>query len=749
MKAITKKKSFWLYVVAMASMLLVYNDEQLGLGVYMGAMYVGNIWAVSIMYIASTALSGWSGVITSSIHVAVLLCVLALLRLTHKQMGKWWLIISCLLANIYMCITNAGSLSALFVCLLDVSVGVAFAFVSVYTYRAVFSRGLEYRPAIDELICIGGYYVVMCYAMSRVALGIYMPIMVIVPFAILLCSSVFGDMPALIVGVLSGIGAVCGCSSYMLMMLYTLMGLVVVVCSKLDRVISALCVVVVDILFAYISYVYGSFDIYVLLPTALSVVLYMAIPSKVLIGYRELYGSRAHYSNLGIVNRLRQDMAGRLYRLGDVFLAMRNTFVSMVSGDVAQEDARRALMITTRDKVCGDCKMRTHCWRNNIVDTEQSMQTLCEGALERGGATILDIPPHLTANCTRLSTLLSYTNSQAQSYNQYISRRHSSDSSKLLIGEQLGGVSKLFTQLAQDMRGKVTFNSVKEQEILTQLTFHGILTSDVVFIEAGSANIILTVGSGDIDRDNICRIVSGVVHKQLVVDKVESTNSSSWVNVYLSILPQYQLSYGLRNIPKCGSQVSGDSHSFVTIEGGKCMVSVCDGMGSGDSAEQVSSTAITLVENFYRAGFDNDIILSCVNQLMATYNSDVYTAVDICVVDLNSGLCDFIKLGASSGIVRNGQEVAIISGNSLPMGAVDSTITPTITKRALCSGDIVVLASDGVWDCYGDEGVLADIVASTVMTNPQTLADEIMDRALSRCNNKPADDMTVLVARLL
>ncbi len=606
-----------------------------------------------------------------------------------------------------------------------------------------------YRPATDELVCISGYYMVMCYCLSSIAVGIYVPIMVVVPFVILLCRSLFDDITTLIVAILSGIGVVCGCSSYMLMMLYCIMGLVVVLTYRLGRLVSVLSVVVVDILFAYITMVYSTFDIYVLLPTALSVVVYMAIPNRTLSNLADLFGTSSSYSSRSIVNRLRSNMAGRLYRLGDVFLAMRNTFVAMVGSDMAYDDSKQALIVGTRDQVCSDCKQRTQCWRHNITDTESSMNALCEGALERGGANILDIPPNLTASCTRLSSLLSHINSQANSYNQYLSQRSSSDSSKLLIGEQLGGVSRLFVQLAQDMRGKVTFNSAKEQEILTQLTFHGVLTSEVVFVEAGSASIILTVASQDIDKDNICSIVGKVVNQQLIVDKVESTNSASWATMYLSVVPQYQLSFGLRTIAKQGSEVSGDSHSFVDIEGGKCMLSVCDGMGSGNSAQQVSSTAITLVENFYRAGFDNDIILSCVNQLMATYNSEVYTAVDICVVDKHSGLCDFIKLGSSSGIVRNGGNVSIVSGNSLPLGAVGSVVKPTITKKALTSGDIIVLASDGVWDSYADENILADIVSSTVMTNPQTLADEIMDRALALCHNKPADDMTVLVARIL
>lgn len=59
-------------------------------------------------------------------------------------------------------------------------------------------------------------------------------------------------------------------------------------------------------------------------------------------------------------------------------------------------------------------------------------------------------------------------------------------------------------------------------------------------------------------------------------------------------------------------------------DNGKCIVALCDGMGSGSNAEKMSETAIGLVENFYRAGFDSDTILSCVNHLLVGCGNEVF-----------------------------------------------------------------------------------------------------------------------------
>ena len=83
----------------------------------------------------------------------------------------------------------------------------------------------------------------------------------------------------------------------------------------------------------------------------------------------------------------------------------------------------------------------------------------------------------------------------------------------------------------------------------------------------------------------------------------------------------------------------------------------------------------------------------------------------------------------------------------MPLGVLDE-MKPSTCNRVLGSGDLVVLCSDGVIDCLGADAI-ADYVNQTILTNPQIVADELMERALEKCNNKPSDDMTVVVARMV
>ena len=200
-------------------------------------------------------------------------------------------------------------------------------------------------------------------------------------------------------------------------------------------------------------------------------------------------------------------------------------------------------------------------------------------------------------------------------------------------------------------------------------------------------------------------------------------------------------------VAKGGNEISGDTHTVTRTDNGKCIVALCDGMGSGDKAEQMSATSISLVESFYRAGFDNDTILSCVNKLLVGSGNEIFCAVDVVVLDLYNGLADFIKLGACAGLVKNDGKVEIVSGSSLPLGVLEE-MKPSITKKALMGGDVIVLLSDGVADCFKDPVALARVFADVSLNVPQSISDVILNKALKLCNNKPADDMTVVVAKI-
>ena len=177
------------------------------------------------------------------------------------------------------------------------------------------------------------------------------------------------------------------------------------------------------------------------------------------------------------------------------------------------------------------------------------------------------------------------------------------------------------------------------------------------------------------------------------------------------------------------------------------MVALSDGMGSGEQANRVSSVTLSLIESFYKAGMKSELILGTVAKLLAITAEETFTALDVSVIDLKNCTADFIKYGAPYGFIVGENGIRIVESNSLPLGILDE-LKPSVATAKLAAGDMVILVTDGIADAFGSPTDLAEFLRTLPALNPQTLADDVMKRALSLTDGKREDDMTVLAVRI-
>lgn len=719
-------------------------------GLYAGALYSANPLIATVIYLASSVAYGWESLLHAGVRAAVMILFWGIHRLAKRKIGKLNLLLYLVLANVFFCAYKFVDYYTLFDRLLYVACGIAFAYVSIYVFRAVFVRGLSYRPALDERICIGLFTVVLSYCFSQLSFWGLELIYLIAPFAILFCCVAFGGEISLIAAVLFGVGNILAKGNYACCAFCVIAAVSAVTMNKLNRYVAAVAVVIVDVILTYFMQLHGQSGMLGLVPTFAACLVFVVIPTSVY-NYARDYscGSGDRYLTKSVAKRIGDNVSRRLYRLSDIFLSMKNAFYTMSAGRVSREEAEIAIIKQCSESVCRDCADRAKCWRQEIRQTEQNLLKLSDCAVKKGKCTILDVPQTLSVKCDKVTAMLAEVNAQAQVYREYTERAEQADNGKMLLSEQMGGVSNLLMQLASECKNRAFYNSDKEKEIVERLVFHNIMCVGASMVQqSDSLTLVVTVAQKDLDNAVIEKVASGVVKQAMVVDKVENTDSISWTNVFLTVKPRLDVVFGVSSVAKDGNEVSGDTHSVIRTDNGKCIVALCDGMGSGDKAERMSSTSISLVESFYRAGFDSDVILSCVNKLLSASGNEVFCAVDIAVLDMYNGLTDFIKLGACSGLVKCQDKVEIVSGSSLPLGVLEE-MTPSVTKKALCSGDVIALMSDGVADCFKDPNALAGIFAEVSLNVPQSIAEVILNKALKACNNKPNDDMTVLVAKVV
>ena len=234
----------------------------------------------------------------------------------------------------------------------------------------------------------------------------------------------------------------------------------------------------------------------------------------------------------------------------------------------------------------------------------------------------------------------------------------------------------------------------------------------------------------------------------MMITDISSSEIENFNILNLRTAPKYDIIFGCSGSNKFNNSVSGDNYTFIRLSNDKVLLAICDGMGNGQSAKNTSDIAIGLIENFYKAGFDNDIVLSSVNKLLTLNSDEKFSAIDLCVIDLQTSYCDFVKLGSpDSFIVKTDDDMDILSSKALPLGILEE-IKPTIITKLVSNDDMIIMCSDGVCDSFSSSEEMYMYINSLNSKNPQTISDEILNKTLENYGEEPKDDCTIICARV-
>ena len=227
------------------------------------------------------------------------------------------------------------------------------------------------------------------------------------------------------------------------------------------------------------------------------------------------------------------------------------------------------------------------------------------------------------------------------------------------------------------------------------------------------------------------------------------TISGVWSTAHFVTEPPYYMLFGMAKMTKEGEVVSGDSYVLLAKEGGQVVMSLSDGMGSGLGASKESETVVGLLEQLLEAGFAKETAVRLINSVMVLQNQQLqmYSTIDLCVVDLFEGSCELLKVGAAATFIKSEAGVEAVASTSLPMGMMQ-TMDYDRVFRKLESGDRLIMMTDGVLDTLEGENreeIMAALIAQIQTANSSELARRILERTLEQGENGARDDMTILV----
>ena len=214
----------------------------------------------------------------------------------------------------------------------------------------------------------------------------------------------------------------------------------------------------------------------------------------------------------------------------------------------------------------------------------------------------------------------------------------------------------------------------------------------------------------------------------------------------------YQMLYGVSRLTRENEKVSGDNYICRQEDGGRFVMCLSDGMGSGMDACRESEIVVELLEQFLDSGFSQETAARMVNSALVLKGREgMFSTVDICAVDLYTGICEFLKAGATSTFIKRDHWVEAISSESLAAGLVQRIDFDTASRK-LYHGDYLIMMTDGVMDALPvecEEETMKEIIMDIQDETPREISRGILERALGYSDYHARDDMTVLVANVV
>lgn len=558
-------------------------------------------------------------------------------------------------------------------------------------------------------------------------------------FSVLFCSCCFSPQITLFCGLLLGVGAAVGNAELAWLGYAAAIAMCAVTFSPFTRFCSALAMIACEGVF-WLFDGYSGAGWQSLCMLAAGIIVCLLIPPSVIAKVKSRTASDNRHAYTAVVNRRARELASRISGASDVFYDMSKNLEKIAQKN--GECSPAALAKEVARSFCGKCKDRESCFCALGTDTSGVIQPMAEAALNRGRVTILDMPPFITGRCSNMHSLASVINSSAKAYLERMNELKNVASCKNMMSEQFAGVSLVLDSLATSCAKQVNFADDDVEMLKSEYLKHNIVASEILISGDGDGTAVtMLVRANDAQKAVIAKIASAYLRVRLQVDKI--TDKGAQKVVYLQSAPTFETAYGVASRKFSGESESGDTLSILCPSKNRRLFAICDGMGHGQQASETSKNAVNMIENFYRAGIESNIILALANKLLRLCADDVFSSLDIAAVDTSNGSLDVVKLGSASSFIIRKENIEMLSCTSAPMGILDSIDSVTM-KYQLFDGDMVLMMSDGVFDVLEGSGI-AEIVDSLDTANPQTLADEILKKALE---NGATDDCTVVAFRL-
>ena len=483
-----------------------------------------------------------------------------------------------------------------------------------------------------------------------------------------------------------------------------------------------------------------------------AVVMFMLLPSGLIyrVGTEDKTGDPEFLTS----KKLRKLAKLRMRVFSDSFLKLSKTLdtISDKQTRLKQQELDH-IFEEISDKLCRNCDNCSSCWETSFERTYQAASRMFDVAEEKGSIRREDIPEDFLDSCISVDDFIAETNRgfEIAKLNHIWHSRISE--SREVMAEQLKEVSSVIEDITGEIYEAAEVSRMLEERVIRALRQGHIAVKDITILEREDKrkeiymNAACRRGRCIIAREAAVCISDALGIRIKASEASKSVISKEFENYIFVEDTKFKILTGIARAMK--ESVSGDNFSVLPLETGEFMVALSDGMGTGEAAGEESETVMALLEQMIEAGFKPETAIKLINSsLVLNSEKQTFSTIDMGLINLFTGICEFIKIGAAASFIKRENWVETITSTTLPIGMFGNVDYDTVSKK-LYEGDIIIMLTDGVLDCIeaeNKEAFLEAMLMNIKSSNPQEIANKILEQTLSQRNYVPLDDMTVITA---
>ncbi len=442
------------------------------------------------------------------------------------------------------------------------------------------------------------------------------------------------------------------------------------------------------------------------------------------------------------------DMAGSLEELAKTF-----DEESAAGKGLSREDGLAAMQMAGA-MVCGDCN-RCNLYSDSEKEDSYYLYYLLRAFEQKGIVDYEDMPRLFRETCKRQSDYVGQLNRNLGKATMNLTWKNRYLESRDAIVSQFRELAVILEEFSEQIEQVVDLTPTKERAVRKAFARHHMIVEHMLILEYDNnqKEAFLTVRTNHgrcVMAREAAQILGQAMGKELWT---VAKNSKSIVTRQASTIRfleegAYQVLMGVAKTPKSGETVSGDNFTFCQNTPGQVVMSLSDGMGTGERAGRESQRVIELTEQLLEAGYMPRSALKLVNTVLLLAGEEQHPAtIDLCCIDLYTGVLEIMKMGAAATFLIRDDGVEVLQACDVPAGMFHQ-VEPVLLSQKLWEDDRIVMVSDGVLDSLPGEDkerIMMEYLEGIIKRNPQNMADEILEFA-EQFAEEVRDDMTVMVA---